>query len=115
MAGLDPSGVLCEILDDSGDRASRAELVEIAYKFDLPIITIEQLIRYRRQREQLVERLAAARLPTRFGEFQVIAYGVKYESPQPIVLFMGDLAKANAPWSACTRPVLRATCSPPAL
>jgi 3,4-dihydroxy 2-butanone 4-phosphate synthase/GTP cyclohydrolase II len=97
MAGLHPSGVLCEILDDSGDRASRAQLAEIASKFDLPMITIEQLIRHRRQREQLVERVAEARLPTRFGEFLVMAYGVKYESPQPIALVMGDLSKTKAP------------------
>lgn len=97
MSGLDPSGVLCEILDDTGDRASRAQLIELANQFELPIITIEQLIRHRRQREQLVERLAEARLPTTFGDFQVVAYGVKYESPEPMVLVMGDLAKSTAP------------------
>jgi 3,4-dihydroxy 2-butanone 4-phosphate synthase/GTP cyclohydrolase II len=97
MSGLDPSGVLCEILDDSGDRASRAQLIELASQFELPIITIEQLIRHRRLREQLVERLAEARLPTTFGDFRVVAYDVKYESAQPVVLVMGDLAKSTAP------------------
>lgn len=97
MAGLDPSGVLCEILDDSGDRASRAQLIEIANKFELPIITIEQLIRHRRYRERLVHRLAESQLPTKFGQFHVIAYEVKYEAAQPIVLVMGDLKTAIAP------------------
>ncbi len=97
MAGLHPSGVLCEILDDDGDRATRPALIEMAEKFDLPIITIEELIRYRRSREQLVSRLAESRLPTRFGDFQVIAFGVEYESIQPIALVAGDLRKVTAP------------------
>ncbi len=97
MAGLHPSGVLCEILDDDGDRASRSQLVDFARKFHLPLITIEQLIRYRRLRERLVERIAEATLPTPYGEFRVMAYSVKYESQQPIVLVMGNLQKDEAP------------------
>lgn len=91
MAGLHPSGVLCEILDDQGERATRTDLVQLAARFELPVITIEQLIRYRRVREHLVERVAEAELPTRYGPFRVIAYDVKYESGQPIALTMGDL------------------------
>jgi 3,4-dihydroxy 2-butanone 4-phosphate synthase/GTP cyclohydrolase II len=58
MAGLTPAGVLCEILDEQGDRASRPRLLKLAREFDLPIISIEQLISYRRQREKLVYRKA---------------------------------------------------------
>ncbi len=97
LAGLTPAGVLCEILDEEGNRATRETLFELAHRFKLPIITIEELIRYRRIREKLVYRIAEARLPTRHGEFTVIAYGVKYEPQQPIVLTMGDLEKVAAP------------------
>ncbi len=97
MAGLHPSGVLCEILDDDGDRASRSQLVAFAQKFQLPLITIEQLIRHRRLRERLVERIAEANLPTPHGLFRILAYDVKYESQQPIVLVMGSPQNADAP------------------
>jgi 3,4-dihydroxy 2-butanone 4-phosphate synthase/GTP cyclohydrolase II len=97
MAGLMPAGVLCEILDDSGDRANRDKLVELAGRFDLPIISIEQLIAYRRVREKLVYREAEALLPTKYGTGTIIAYGVKYESQQPLVFVMGDLTKVDAP------------------
>jgi len=97
MAGLRPIGALIEILNESGDRASRQELVAIAEKYGLAIITIEQLIQYRRRREQLVYRIAEAELPTKKGRFQIIAYGVKYETQEPVVLAMGNLASAAAP------------------
>ena len=97
MAGLIPAGALCEILDGRGDRASRDELHELAKKFELPIISIEQLIAYRRVGEKLVYRLAEARLPTKYGKGQLIAYGVSYESQQPIVYVIGDLTKSDAP------------------
>jgi 3,4-dihydroxy 2-butanone 4-phosphate synthase/GTP cyclohydrolase II len=97
LAGLEPAGVLCEILDETGERASRARLLELAEEFKLEIITIEELIRYRRRSEQLVQRIAEASLPTKYGLFQVLAYEVKYESQQPIVLTMGDLSSVEAP------------------
>ena len=97
LAGLRPCGALCEILDETGDRADRDRLVELAAKFDLEIISIEQLIAYRRVREKLVYRTAEAKLPTKYGQGTVIAYGVKYETQQPIVFTMGDLSKAAAP------------------
>ncbi len=97
MAGLPPSGVICEILDDSGNRANRDELFALAARHKLVVISIEQLIRHRRTREKLVERIAEADLPTHWGRFRVIAYGVKFESQQPIVLVMGDLAQSEAP------------------
>ncbi|MGI9177210.1 MAG: GTP cyclohydrolase II [Pirellulales bacterium] len=97
MAGLAPAGVICEILDDSGNRADRQTLFALAKAHRLEMISIEQLIRHRRAREQLVERIAEADLPTKWGRFRVIAYGVKYESQQPLVLVMGDVAAAAAP------------------
>jgi len=97
MANLQPAGVLCEILDDVGNRADHNALFALAQEHRLEIITIEQLIRHRRQAEKLVHRIAEADLPTRWGRFRVIAYGVKYESQQPLVLVMGDVAEMAAP------------------
>jgi 3,4-dihydroxy 2-butanone 4-phosphate synthase/GTP cyclohydrolase II len=97
MAGMMPAGVLCEILNESGDRANRRQLAAIANEFDLPIISIEQLIAYRRVREKLVYREAEAILPTKYGTGRIIAYGVKYEAQQPVVFMLGDLEKVAAP------------------
>jgi 3,4-dihydroxy 2-butanone 4-phosphate synthase / GTP cyclohydrolase II len=97
MAGLLPAGVLCEILNDSGDRANREQLHDLAIQHRLPIISIEQLISYRRVREKLVYREAEALLPTKYGTGRIISYGVKYESQQPLVFVLGDPSKASAP------------------
>ena len=97
MADLAPAGVLCEILDDAGNRADRTALFALAREHSLEIISIEQLIRHRRQREKLVHRIAEADLPTKWGRFRVIAYGVKYETQQPLVLVMGQPWDVAAP------------------
>jgi 3,4-dihydroxy 2-butanone 4-phosphate synthase/GTP cyclohydrolase II len=97
LAGLAPAGVLCEILDEVGNRADREALFALAAKHGLEIISIEQLIRHRRTREKLVERIAEADLPTKWGRFRIIAYGVKFEPQQPIVLVLGDVANARDP------------------
>ena len=96
MADLAPAGVLCEILDDTGNRADRAALFALAAEHRLEIISIEELIRHRRAREKLVERIAEADLPTRWGRFRVIAYGVRFEAQQPLVLVAGDPAAVPA-------------------
>ncbi|WP_254506583.1 GTP cyclohydrolase II [Anatilimnocola floriformis] len=98
MAGLAPVGVLCEILDDTGDRASRSYLNELADKHNLKMISIEQLIAYRRVSEKLVTRLAQATIPTgEYGDFTIIAYEVRFETQQPIVLVKGKLDENDAP------------------
>lgn len=97
MAGLKPAGLLCEILNDSGDRAGREDMHALAKKFDLPIITIEDLIAYRRVREKLVERAAEAALPTKHGVAKIIVYNVKYEAMEPVAIVFGDTAHAEAP------------------
>ncbi|WP_153555237.1 GTP cyclohydrolase II [Roseimaritima sediminicola] len=93
MAGLTPAACLCEILDEHGDRATRSTLHAIAKRHDLKIISIEQLIAHRRVNEKLVQRTAEAELPTRFGDFRIVVYGVDYESQEPIALVTGDLAQ----------------------
>jgi 3,4-dihydroxy 2-butanone 4-phosphate synthase/GTP cyclohydrolase II len=98
MAGCAPVGVLCEILDDRGARATRDQLQAIASKHNLKIISIEQLIAHRRVSEKLVGRIAQASIPTRdYGDFTIIAYEVKYETQQPLVLVKGEPDKAEAP------------------
>ena len=97
MAGLAPAGVLCEVLDDRGDRATREELLEVADRHQLQIISIEQLIAHRRVNEKLVSRIVEADLPTKFGQFRVVVYQVEHEEQQPLVLAMGDLTQVPAP------------------
>jgi 3,4-dihydroxy 2-butanone 4-phosphate synthase/GTP cyclohydrolase II len=72
-------------------------LIELARYFSLEIISIEQLISYRRRNEKLVHRTAEARLPTPWGEFTIIAYRVDHEGMEPVVLKTGDLESAQAP------------------
>jgi 3,4-dihydroxy 2-butanone 4-phosphate synthase/GTP cyclohydrolase II len=92
MAGLLPAGVLCEILSENGDRASRAELLEMAARHHLEIISIEQLIAHRRVSEKLVSRISEAQLPTRYGKFRLVVYNVRYEEQVPIALVLGDVS-----------------------
>ena len=97
MAGLAPAGVLCEVLNDDGNRATRDDLFEIAEKENLKIITIEDLIAYRRVSEKLVSRTAKAKLPSKLGEFEIHVYGVEHEDQEPIAIVMGDPSKAAQP------------------
>ncbi|QEG40224.1 bifunctional 3,4-dihydroxy-2-butanone-4-phosphate synthase/GTP cyclohydrolase II [Roseimaritima ulvae] len=97
MAGLTPAACLCEILDDKGDRATRATLHGLAQRHGLKIISIEQLIAHRRVSEKLVQRAAEAKLPTRFGDFKIIVYSVDYEAQEPIALVTGDLTAEGQP------------------
>jgi 3,4-dihydroxy 2-butanone 4-phosphate synthase/GTP cyclohydrolase II len=97
MAGLKPAAALCEILDESGDRATRDGLAKLAAERNLKIISIEQLIAHRRVSEKLVTRAAAAQLPTRYGDCKIIVYSVKYEAQEPIALVFGDLSASGTP------------------
>jgi 3,4-dihydroxy 2-butanone 4-phosphate synthase/GTP cyclohydrolase II len=97
LAGLSPAGVVCEILDEQGNRADRQVLFGLAHQHRFEIITIEELIRYRRVREKLVYRQAEAELPTKYGPGRIIYYGVKYEAQEPLVLVLGDLSSKAAP------------------
>ena len=103
LAGLQPAGVLIEVLDETGDRAPRDRLYEIARHFHLEIITIEDLIRYRRRSEKLVYRQAEAKLPSRYGDGRVIVYGVKYETQEPVAIVLGDPAALPPPQAPLVR------------
>ena len=97
LAELKPAGVLCEILDDTGNRANREKLFELAKQFDLKIITIEELIKYRRRSEKIVERIADAALPTKYGDARIHVFSVKYEEDEPVAVVFGDPASVDAP------------------
>ncbi|MBC7527698.1 MAG: bifunctional 3,4-dihydroxy-2-butanone-4-phosphate synthase/GTP cyclohydrolase II [Chthonomonadaceae bacterium] len=92
LAGLYPAGVLCEIVGESGEMAKLPEIEEVAAKFDLKIITVADLIQYRRRHEQLITRVATTLLPTgKYGDFTVHAYTSQVE-PHNIAAFVkGDL------------------------
>jgi 3,4-dihydroxy 2-butanone 4-phosphate synthase/GTP cyclohydrolase II len=93
LAGLAPSGVLCEVVTDDGlEMARRNDLEQFSRKHGLILITIADLIRYRRQTERLVRRIADARLPTEFGEFRCVAYQSVIDHETHIAFVMGEPA-----------------------
>jgi 3,4-dihydroxy 2-butanone 4-phosphate synthase/GTP cyclohydrolase II len=79
LAGLYPAGVLCEVLDEDGSMARLPRLREVAARFNMAVISVRDLIAYRRRSEKLVRRASSARLPTRFGEFTIHIYEADYE------------------------------------
>lgn len=91
LAGHRPAGVICEIMSADGTMARRPELEEFARDHGLPIVTIEDLIRYRRRTEQLVERVAQTKMPTRFGEFRAVAYRNPVQDREHVALVRGEV------------------------
>ncbi len=91
LAGLFPAGVLCEILNEDGTMARLPELVQLAKKYGLKIITIRDLIAYRHRSEKLVRCVESIHLPTRFGEFQLKLYESEVDKRPHIALVKGDL------------------------
>ncbi len=91
LAGLHPSGVLCEIMDDDGTMARVPALRRFARKHGLPLITITDLIEYRRQNEKLVIELERVPLPTRFGEFSLRLYGTRVDRDEHVALVAGEI------------------------
>jgi len=91
LAGFSPAGVLCEILDDDGSMARYPKLKEIAQKFDLKLITIKDLIRYRMQRERLIEKIAEADMPTEYGKFRFHAYKDRLTGDIHVALVKGSV------------------------
>ncbi|MCU0268192.1 MAG: bifunctional 3,4-dihydroxy-2-butanone-4-phosphate synthase/GTP cyclohydrolase II, partial [Acidimicrobiales bacterium] len=89
MAGLYPAGVLCEIVNDDGTMARVPDLVAFCREHDLLMITIAELIRYRRQNEKLVKRVAEARIPTEWGDFTCYVYESVLDGEQHLALVKG--------------------------
>jgi 3,4-dihydroxy 2-butanone 4-phosphate synthase/GTP cyclohydrolase II len=92
LAGCYPAGVICEVLDETGSMARLPQLMELARRHRLKVITIKDLIEYRTQTEKLVRRVASTRLPTDFGEFTAIAYEATVYSRVHFALVMGQVS-----------------------
>jgi len=90
-AGLYPAGLLCEIMDDDGEMARLPRLGEIAAEHGLKLVTIADLIRWRRHNEQLVRREAEVPLPTGFGLFHMVAYSTLVDSATHVALVKGEI------------------------
>jgi len=87
-----PAGVICEILNPDGSMARRPDLQEMASRHHLTFVTVAQLVAYRLQTEQLVHRVAEARIPTEFGEFTIIGYQNDVDRAEHVALVYGEVA-----------------------
>ncbi|MFC2018270.1 bifunctional 3,4-dihydroxy-2-butanone-4-phosphate synthase/GTP cyclohydrolase II [Chloroflexota bacterium] len=92
LADLYPAGVICEIMNEDGTMARLPQLEMMAVKYNLKMISVADLITYRRKHERLVQRVAEAKLPTKYGEFTAIAYRSKIDPDEHVALVMGDLS-----------------------
>jgi 3,4-dihydroxy 2-butanone 4-phosphate synthase/GTP cyclohydrolase II len=91
LAGLYPAGVLCEIINKEGEMARLPELIEISKKFDLKLITIKDLINYRLQRENLIEKIVDVDLPTKHGKFRIHLYRSQLDNKEHFALVKGEI------------------------
>jgi 3,4-dihydroxy 2-butanone 4-phosphate synthase/GTP cyclohydrolase II len=95
LAGLNPSGVVCEIMNDDGTMARVGDLAPYCERHGLKMITVADLVEYRRRHEKLVERGAAVSLPTEFGQFTAIAFREKLTGKTHVALVKGDVEGAE--------------------
>jgi 3,4-dihydroxy 2-butanone 4-phosphate synthase/GTP cyclohydrolase II len=95
LAGLTPAAVICEVMNEDGTMARAPQLAQLARRFDLKLVTIKDLIQYRMQRESLVHRVAAANLPTRYGDFEAIVYENELDHGTHIALVKGAIGRAK--------------------
>ena len=91
LAGLNPAGVICEIMNDDGTMARVPDLVEYCARHRLSMITVADLIAYRRRNDKLVERVVATRLPTTFGDFEAVGYRSLVDDKHHVALVKGDV------------------------
>jgi len=92
LAGLNPSGVICEVMNEDGTMARVPDLVKYCQQHGLKMITVADLIAYRRRHDKLVERVVEARLPTEFGEFDVIGFRSLVDEKHHIAMVKGEVA-----------------------
>ncbi|MGZ8688496.1 MAG: bifunctional 3,4-dihydroxy-2-butanone-4-phosphate synthase/GTP cyclohydrolase II, partial [Gaiellaceae bacterium] len=95
LAGLTAAGVVCEIMNDDGSMARIPDLVGYCERHGLKMVTVADLIEYRRKHEKLVQRVVSVRLPTEYGEFQAVAYEEVLTGKQHVALVKGDVAGAD--------------------
>ncbi|MFQ5992078.1 MAG: bifunctional 3,4-dihydroxy-2-butanone-4-phosphate synthase/GTP cyclohydrolase II [Nitrospiraceae bacterium] len=91
LAGLYPAGVLCEVMNDDGTMARVPELFEFAKRHRLKMVTVKALIEYRLRRETFVKRIASARLPTSFGEFEAVVFENEVDGGTHVALVKGEI------------------------
>lgn len=91
LAGLYPAGAVCEIVNDDGSMARLPQLERFAQEHGIPMISIADLIAHRRRRDQLVRRIAEAKIPTEFGEFRAVGFESTLDGSQQIALVRGDV------------------------
>jgi len=97
IAGLNPSGVICEIMNDDGTMSRVPQLAEFCREHNLKMVTVADLIRYRMQHERYVRRIAETVLTTRYGDFRMIAYASDVDHDQHIALIRGELEGPTPP------------------
>ncbi len=103
-AGLSPAGVLCEVVtEDKSEMARLPDLERFAKKYDLPLISIADLIRYRRQNEKLVRLVSEARIPAKGREFRALVYESVLDNEQHLLWSWAMSPAPRTSWSACTR------------
>jgi 3,4-dihydroxy 2-butanone 4-phosphate synthase/GTP cyclohydrolase II len=97
LSGLRQAAILCEILSPDGTMARGPELHRLARRHGLPLVTIRELVRYRYRHERLVKRIAASRLPTRFGGFRIVVYESSIDGHHHVALVKGSPARRGTP------------------
>ena len=97
LAGLDPSAVICEVMNDDGSMARLPDLLRFAATHDIKVFTVAQLVEYRRRHENLIRRAAEAIVPTDHGSFTCIAFESVINNQAHIAMVMGDLSGGPAP------------------
>ena len=91
LCGFEPVGVIMEILNQNGTMARRDDLFEFCEEHDLKIITVDELILYRKKNEKLVKNEADVRIPTKFGEFEFVGYSDQIENKEYLAIIKGDI------------------------
>ncbi len=97
LAGLYPAGVICEIMNEDGTMARVAQLAEFSQKHQLKMITVADLIQYRRRNEKSIRAASRAKMPTQYGEFDIVAYENKISGEHHVALVMGDISGTDEP------------------
>ena len=95
MAGLIPAGVICEIMNDDGTMARTPQLLQFIKKHGLKIITVADLIQYRKKNEKLIKRATEAFLPTEYGEFKIVGYEDSINGSHHVALIKGDISNCD--------------------
>lgn len=96
LAGLNPAGVICEIMKDDGTMARTADLIDFAKFHNLKIITVDALVQYRKNKESLVDRIVEIEMPTRYGDFKMYGFINKLNGEHHVALVKGDISRVDS-------------------